>query len=173
MRGGPDDVVRGDILVEGERIAAVGPGLSGEGAEVVDGRRFIVMPGLVNAHMHTWQTALRSIASNWTFPEYARWMHAGLATHFRPRDIHIATLVGALNQLDCGTTTLVDWCHNNPTPDHTDAAIAALRASRSAPPSCTAPPSPIRSPASRPTGRSPTRARRSNACARSWPRTPA
>lgn len=129
MRGGPDDVVRGDILVQGERIAAVGPGLPGEGAEVVDGRRFIVMPGLVNAHMHTWQTALRSISSNWTFPEYARWMHAGLATRFQPRDIYIATLVGALNQLDCGTTTLVDWCHNNPTPAHTDAAIAALRAS--------------------------------------------
>eukprot|EP01035_Chromulina_nebulosa_P012374 gene12374-16489_t len=53
-------------------------------------------------------------------------MHAGLATVFRPDDIHIATLVGALNQIDCGTTTLVDWCHNNPTPEHTDAAVAAL-----------------------------------------------
>lgn len=130
MRDGPDDVIRGDVRVENDRIAAVGPGLPTDGAEVVDARRFIVMPGLVNAHMHTWQTALRSVASNWTFPEYARWMHAGLATRFTPRDIHIATLVGALNQLDCGVTTLVDWCHNNPTPAHTDAAIAALRASK-------------------------------------------
>jgi cytosine/adenosine deaminase-related metal-dependent hydrolase len=129
MRGGADDVIRGDILIQGDRIAAVGAGLAGEGAAVVDGRNLIVMPGLVNAHMHTWQTALRSISSNWTFPEYARWMHAGLATHFRPRDIYIATLVGALNQLDCGATTLVDWCHNNPTPAHSDAAIAALRVS--------------------------------------------
>ena len=79
--------------------------------------------------MHTWQTALRSVASNWTFPEYSRWVHAGLATHFRPKDIHITTLVGALNQIDNGTTTLVDWCHNNPTPAHTDAAITALRSS--------------------------------------------
>ena len=54
---------------------------------------------------------------------------AGLATHFRPKDIYVATLVGALNQIDNGTTTLVDWCHNNPTPAHTDAAIAALRSS--------------------------------------------
>ena len=69
------------------------------------------------------------MASNWTFPEYSRWVHAGLATHFRPKEIHIATLVGTLNQIDNWTTTLVDWRHNNPTPAHTDAAIAALRSS--------------------------------------------
>jgi cytosine/adenosine deaminase-related metal-dependent hydrolase len=130
MRGGPEDVIRGDVLIRGPIIEAVGRSLTAEGdAELVDGRRFIVMPGLINAHMHTWQTGLRSVASNWTFPEYARWVHAGLATHFQPRDIYIATLVGALNQIDCGTTTLVDWCHNNPTPAHTNSAIAALRAS--------------------------------------------
>jgi len=130
MRGGSQDVIRGDILVRDQIIEAVGGSLTAEdGAEVVDGRRFIVMPGLINAHMHTWQTALRSVASNWTFPEYSRWVHAGLATHFRPKDIHIATLVGALNQIDNGTTTLVDWCHNNPTPAHTDGAITALRSS--------------------------------------------
>jgi cytosine/adenosine deaminase-related metal-dependent hydrolase len=93
MRGGSQDVIRGDILVRNQVIEAVGGTLTAEdGAEVVDGRRFIVTPGLVNAHMHTWQTALRSVASNWTFPEYSRWVHAGLATHFQPKDIHIATL---------------------------------------------------------------------------------
>jgi cytosine/adenosine deaminase-related metal-dependent hydrolase len=34
--------------------------------------------------------------------------------------------MGALNQLNCGTTTLADWCHNNPTPAHNDAAIDGL-----------------------------------------------
>jgi cytosine/adenosine deaminase-related metal-dependent hydrolase len=53
-------------------------------------------------------------------------MHAGLATLFRPDDIYVGTLVGALNQINCGTTTLVDWCHNNPTPAHTDAAVRGL-----------------------------------------------
>jgi cytosine/adenosine deaminase-related metal-dependent hydrolase len=118
----------GDVLIDGDRIAAVEPSLAvpPEQAEVVDARGSIVIPGLINAHLHTWQTALRGIASNWTLPEYLRKMHAGLATLFRPEDLHIATLVGALNQLNCGTTTLVDWCHNNPTPQHNDAAIDAL-----------------------------------------------
>ena len=79
-------------------------------AEVVDASGCIVIPGLVNAHMHTWQTALRGVAGNWTILEYFRHVHAGLATQFRPEDIRIATLCGALNQLNCGTTTLVDWC---------------------------------------------------------------
>lgn len=124
------DLDAGDVLVENGRIVAVRPDIDpGSGAaetEIVEGKGRIVIPGLVNAHMHTWQTVLRGYAANWTLPEYFRRIHAGLATVFRPDDIHIATLVGALNQINCGTTTLVDWCHNNPTPAHTDAAVRGL-----------------------------------------------
>ena len=120
---------RADLLTEGARIAAIAHAIAADEAEVIDGSAFIVIPGLINAHMHTWQTGLRAAAANWTLLEYFRWVHAGLATRFTPEDIHIATLAGALNQLNCGTTTLVDWCHNNPTPAHTDAAVAALRES--------------------------------------------
>jgi cytosine/adenosine deaminase-related metal-dependent hydrolase len=120
------DLPRGDILVQGERIAKIAPTVHAADAEVVDASGFIVIPGLINAHMHTWQTALRGLAANWTLLEYFSKMHAGLATVFQPEDLHIATLVGALNQLNCGTTTLADWCHNNPTPAHNDAAVDGL-----------------------------------------------
>ena len=123
------DLVRGEILVEGDRIAAIGQDLAVEDAEVVDAFNCIVAPGLINAHVHTWQTGLRGIAGDWTVPEYMRAMHRGLATYFRPDDIRIANLVGSLNQLNCGCTTIVDWCHNNPTPEHTDAAVAGLEES--------------------------------------------
>ncbi len=123
------DLPRGDVLVRGEQIVEIAPQISAEGAEVVDASGHIVIPGLINAHMHTWQTALRGLASNWTLLEYFAKMHAGLATVFAPEDLHIATLVGAINQINCGTTTLVDWCHNNPTPAHNDAAIDGLLAS--------------------------------------------
>lgn len=115
-----------DVLVEGDKIAAVGPNLAAAAAEIVDASGRIVIPGIVNGHMHTWQTGLRSLCSNMTLLEYFRWVHRGLATAFRPQDIHIATLAGALGQINAGVTTLGDWCHNNPTPAHTDAAVDAL-----------------------------------------------
>ncbi len=120
------DLPRGDVLVEGGRIKEVATEIDAPGAEVVDAAGCIVLPGLVNAHQHTWQTALRGVAGNWTILEYFHHVHAGLATKFRPEDIYIATLLGALNQINCGATTLVDWCHNNPTPEHTDRAVDAL-----------------------------------------------
>ncbi len=120
------DLVPGDILIEGETIAAIGRNLAVDDAQVIDGTHRIVTPGFINAHMHTWQAALKGIAANWTLLEYFKWVHRGLATQFRPEDIGIATLAGALTQIDAGTTTLVDWCHNNPTPEHTDAAVEGL-----------------------------------------------
>ncbi len=117
----------GDILVRDGRISGVGARLEAPaGAQVIDAAGMIAMPGFVNAHIHTWQTGLRGIAADWAISGYLRAMHAGLATLFRPQDIHVANLAGALNQLYCGTTTIVDWCHNNPTPEHTDAAIDGL-----------------------------------------------
>jgi 5-methylthioadenosine/S-adenosylhomocysteine deaminase len=123
------DLRPGDILIEGDRIAAVGAAIYAPDAETLDAASCIAIPGLINTHMHTWQTGLRAVSSNWTLLEYFHWMHAGLATRFRPEDVRIANLAGALNQLNCGATTLVDWCHNNPTPAHTDAAIDGLRES--------------------------------------------
>lgn len=123
------DLPRGDVLIEDDRIAAIAPVIDAPDAEVIDATNRIVMPGFVNAHMHTWQTCLRGIASDWTMPDYLHNMHAGIAPSFAPEDIFISTLVGALNQIDCGTTTLVDWCHNNPTPAHTDSAVEALQES--------------------------------------------
>ena len=116
----------GDILIEDDRIAAIGAKLDAPGAVVIDAAGMIAIPGLINAHMHTWQTGLRGVAGNWTVLEYFKNMHAGLATLFTPEDIYIANLVGGLNQVNCGTTTLADWCHNNPTPAHTDRGIDGI-----------------------------------------------
>jgi cytosine/adenosine deaminase-related metal-dependent hydrolase len=121
------DLPQGDVLIENERIAAVGPALAApEGAEIIAASGTIVMPGLVNGHVHTWQSALRGIAADWSVAQYMQAMHRGLATLYKPEDIYIANLMGALNQINSGSTTLVDWCHNNPTPEHTDAAIDGL-----------------------------------------------
>jgi cytosine/adenosine deaminase-related metal-dependent hydrolase len=118
--------VHGDVLVEGSKIAEIGRAIDVADAEVIDASGMLVMPGLVNAHLHTWQSGLRGIAGDWAVPQYMANIHRGLATHFRPEDIYIANLMGALTSINSGTTTIVDWCHNNPTPEHTDAAIDGL-----------------------------------------------
>ena len=127
LDAGIGELTRGDVLIEGERIAAVAPAIDADDAQVIDARDRIVMPGLVNAHIHTWQTGLRGVAADWTILEYLHHMHASIAPRFAPQDIYIANLVGALNQLNSGVTTMVDWCHNNPTPAHSDACIVGLK----------------------------------------------
>ena len=127
MEPGIADLPVGDVLIENDRIAAIAPNIStSDDAQVVDAVDCIVLPGFINAHVHTWQSALRGVAADWTVAKYMAAMHRGLATLFRPEDLYIANLMGALNQIQCGSTTLVDWCHNNPTPEHTDAAIDGL-----------------------------------------------
>ncbi|MBB5896439.1 amidohydrolase family protein [Kutzneria kofuensis] len=123
------DAERADVLIDGDSIAGVGEGLDETGAEIVDVTDRIILPGLVNAHLHTWQTALRGVGADWTLADYLGRMHGGAARHYRSEDMRVGTLAGALSQLDRGTTTLGDWCHNTPTPEHTDAALDGLRAS--------------------------------------------
>ena len=123
---GIGDSANADILVSGDKIERIGKEIDEPGADVIDAGGMIIMPGLVDAHLHTWQTGIRGIAGDWTLSEYGRYMHAGLATTFEPDDIYIANLVGALNQINAGVTTVFDWCHNNPTPAHSDRAIDGL-----------------------------------------------
>lgn len=120
------DLRAGDVLIEGNRITAVAPSIAADDAQVIDASHMLLLPGFINGHLHTWQTGLRGLAADWTVAEYMQAMHRGLATLFRPEDIFIANLVGSLNQINNGATTLVDWCHNNPTPEHSDAAIRGL-----------------------------------------------
>ena len=125
-----DDNQRLDILVQDGVIAIIAPSVANPNQyKEIDAAEMLVMPGFVNAHIHTWQTGLRGLAGDWTATNYFRAMHAGLATFFQPEDIYIANLVGALNQLNNGVTTLVDWHHCNRTPDHSDAAIDGLEQS--------------------------------------------
>lgn len=123
------DAERVDILIEDDLVADIGESLAAADAQIVDLSDRIVIPGLINAHLHTWQSALRFLGADWTLPEYLHHVHGEIAPQYSPDDIYIGNLAGALNQINCGTTTLADWCHNNPTPEHTDAAVAALRES--------------------------------------------
>lgn len=116
-----------DLLVEGERIAVVGPALAAADAEEIDARGCVILPGLVDTHRHLWQTPLRTVAADWSLFDYAVGIRYGYAGWYRPEDVYLGNLVGALEALDAGITTVVDHCHILHSPEHTDAAVAGLR----------------------------------------------
>jgi cytosine/adenosine deaminase-related metal-dependent hydrolase len=120
------DFKGGEILLTGNRIDAVGRSLNATADEVIDATDKIVMPGLVNAHMHTWETALRGIGAEWMTPDYLRTIHLNLATRYTPEDNYLGNLIGALGQIDGGVTTLVDWCHNLTSLEMAERAIDGL-----------------------------------------------
>src|SRR3712207_3958190 len=64
------DLPRGDVLIEGDTIAAVGADLGVEDAQVIDVSGDIVIPGFVDTHRHTWEAAIRGCAPNATLDDY-------------------------------------------------------------------------------------------------------
>jgi len=121
------DLVGADVLIEDDRIAAVAPGIDASDAEIVDVTGKIVIPGFVDSHRHTWEAAIRGCAPNATLDDYFVEILDTFAPRYRPEDVYAGDLAGALECVNAGITTLVDWSHINNTPAHPDAAIAALR----------------------------------------------
>jgi 5-methylthioadenosine/S-adenosylhomocysteine deaminase len=116
-----------DVLVEGDRISAVGPSLDvPEGTLEIDASHGIVMPGMVDTHRHMWQTAMRAYGADWTLTQYFVWNYLNYGKLFRPEDIYAGNLLSGIESLYSGVTTTVDWSHNLQTVEHADAAVDAL-----------------------------------------------
>jgi 5-methylthioadenosine/S-adenosylhomocysteine deaminase len=121
---------KANVLIDGTRIAAVGPNVTAGDAEVIDASGMIVMPGFVDTHRHSWEGILRNIGTNVPLEgeeSYLAFILNTLAPAYRPQDVYIGNLVSALGALNAGITTLLDWSHIQATPDHTNEAIRALQ----------------------------------------------
>ncbi|EOW3943511.1 amidohydrolase family protein [Enterobacter hormaechei] len=118
---------RGDILIKGATITAVGQYLNAEGAHVIDATNMIAMPGMVDSHRHSWEGQLRRINPNATcLDDYSNATHFSFAKYYRPSDIYVGNLLTALGAIDAGITTIIDNSHNSRTAAHSDAAVEAL-----------------------------------------------
>jgi len=120
------DLPTGDVLIDGDTIAQVGPQISAD-AEVVDASGFIVIPGFIDTHRHTWEAAIRACAPDATLDDYFVEVLDTFAPVYRAEDVYASNLAGALECVNAGITTLVDWSHINNTPDHPDAGIRGLQ----------------------------------------------
>ncbi|WP_405774569.1 amidohydrolase family protein [Streptomyces sp. NBC_01538] len=119
------ELPQGDVLIEDGRIVAVEREI-GADAEVLDMTGRIVIPGFVDTHRHTWEAPIRGCAPNATLDDYFVDVLDTFAPVYTPDDVYAGNLAGALECLNAGITTLVDWSHINNTPGHPDAAVRAL-----------------------------------------------
>ncbi|QEH81605.1 amidohydrolase family protein [Sphingomonas sp. C8-2] len=124
------DQIGVDILVEGDRIAAIGRDLpSRPDAQVIEASGMIAMPGMVDGHRHVWQTQLRGVATDWTIVDYAERMRTMYCVCYEPEDAYLANLVGGLEAINAGITSIIDHSHLQLTPDHSDALARGLKES--------------------------------------------
>lgn len=117
------DLPGGDVLIEDGAIVAVAPSLSVDDAEVIEAAGSIVTPGLIDTHRHNWQSLVRGICANWTLADYYFGIRLGVSPAYTPEDVHLGNKYGALDALNAGVTTMLDFSHCNNTPDHADAAV--------------------------------------------------
>lgn len=116
----------GDVLINGDTIEAVGANLEAPDAEVVDASNRLVIPGMVDTHRHTWQTQMRSLCADMSISAYMNTLRMAISPNYTAEDVYIGNLVGALEAIDAGVTTILDFSHCNNSPDHADGAIGGL-----------------------------------------------
>jgi 5-methylthioadenosine/S-adenosylhomocysteine deaminase len=124
------NLAAGDVLVDGDRIAAVGANLQVDDTQVIDATGSIVMPGLIDAHHHMWLGVMRRMMPDVDdLFAYIGVVAETLGVHYRPLDMYLSTRLTAVASLDAGITTIIDACHSSRSPAHTDAALDALATS--------------------------------------------
>ena len=98
-----------DVLLDGPRIAAIGPNLPAAGAECIDARGKVVLPGFVNTHHHLYQILTRNLPAaqnaklfDWLVYHYEIWR--GIT----PDAVYAAARCGLAELLLTGCTTSAD-----------------------------------------------------------------
>jgi 5-methylthioadenosine/S-adenosylhomocysteine deaminase len=119
------DLPAGDVHIRDGRILAVGEGLIAPDAELIDGREFLVLPGLIETHWHVWTTMLRSmsgdIAEHGYFPTSRT-----VGSAYLPSDMYVSSRLALAEAISSGITYVHDWCHNVRTPEFAESALRGL-----------------------------------------------
>ena len=102
----------GDVLIEDDRIAAVGQGLDGSGARIVDATGKIVLPGFVDVHNHLWQALIRGCGTSLAVGEWLQTCVFPMSRlNVTAEEAYAVVRLSTLDLLSTGVTTVVDWSH--------------------------------------------------------------
>jgi 5-methylthioadenosine/S-adenosylhomocysteine deaminase len=116
-----------DILIQNGEIVSVGPNLSADDAEVIDASGKLIIPGLINAHYHSHDTLCRGLFEELSLEMWLLYT-LPLGQNRSQEEIRARTLVGALESIRCGITTVQDMLGLAPLDDEgTDTVIKAYK----------------------------------------------
>jgi 5-methylthioadenosine/S-adenosylhomocysteine deaminase len=116
------DVVSGDVLIEGGRIAALGSLPEARAARVVNAAGGYLLPGLVQTHLHLCQTIFRGYADDRALLPWLRECIWPMEAAHTPASLRACARLAAAELLLGGTTTVLTM----ETVHDTDAVFAAL-----------------------------------------------
>ena len=107
---------RADILIEADRIRAVGQALAfAPDTHRLDATGCLVLPGLVNAHTHAHNNLFKGLGDNWTLEDLLNYGPA-LNGNRTPEDHYLSAAIGAVEMLKNGCTAAYDLFMAAPAP---------------------------------------------------------
>ena len=119
----------GYVRLDGNLITEVGEGSlrqTANGDQFIDATGCVLLPGLVNAHTHLYQVLLRAV---WEDLELMPWLRRiyGCARVLRPEHFYAGSLLGCIEAIRSGVTTLCEHNFLNPSPDCAFETIRAIQ----------------------------------------------
>jgi 5-methylthioadenosine/S-adenosylhomocysteine deaminase len=98
-----------DIVIARDRILSIEPQQDAHGDdEVVDMRGRLIVPGMINGHFHSSEHFQKGRVENLPLELWMQYMRAPLAVELTARQTYLRTMIGAIEALRSGTTTVVD-----------------------------------------------------------------
>jgi 5-methylthioadenosine/S-adenosylhomocysteine deaminase len=117
-----------DIVIDGPRIEAIRRSGAGpaEGV-VIDARRHLVTAGLINGHFHSHEHFHKGRYDNLPLELWMNYVRPPRPIPFTPRQVYLRTMIGAIEALRSGTTTICDDMNVAPVlhREHVEAALQA------------------------------------------------
>ncbi len=100
-------IVKGDLVIENEKIVSVGPKYNGTADREIDASGDIVMPGMINTHTHVAMSVMKGVVDDLSFPDFLDKVFK-IDSDRTDKDLTIGTKLGCMEMMRGGTTTFMD-----------------------------------------------------------------
>lgn len=99
-----------DILIDGNKIEKIAPNINRDGiTQIIDARNKLVMPGLINAHLHSYENLFRGLTRNLPNELWNLYVYPPIGSlKFPPRLYYLRAILGGMEMLKKGVTTIQD-----------------------------------------------------------------